>query len=99
MALTNIIQEPRREITEIGMGIAAIVMITGFVYLPGQAIGTWFHDATGAPDGVTWLWTLIAMVLVFFGGWIVLVITHKVGELLCDNLARRGLELRPRRRR
>lgn len=95
MALSNIIRQPRRELTESAMGILVSAVVIGILYLPGYYLGSWFQEATIGPSpDLIWLWTLIAMVLLFFGGWIVLLITHSVGERFCNNLANRGIELR-----
>ncbi len=74
------------------------MVIIGITYFPGDALARWFEEvATRAvPFGIT---LVVAMIIVFFVGWLALIITHEVGESLCDNFAARGLELRGPRRK
>jgi len=91
MSLSNIAREPRRELTESGVGIALAVFI----------LATWF--------GLAW-WLAsfssvagafpVSLVLILLGALILflfLVLTHGIGEKVCDALERRGYHLRPKR--
>lgn len=96
MALSNIYREPRREITESVLGI---LVFSIFVFADYH-FATWFHEFSGGarvgcpvPLGfVIGLFALFALVLLLY-------ITHWFGESVCDFLADRGLELRPKIRR
>ena len=96
MALSNMLREPRREITETVVGLAAIV---GFCFLD-YPFAIWFQEATGGlpHGGCPWPLGLFvgAIVLVLVLGLAIFV--HFVGEEICDALARRGAELRPKQR-
>ena len=96
MALSNIFREPRREITESVAGVAVVIA----VLLPAFLFGLWFQRVA-LPHNVVQgriLGTLFGAILsaVCLGA---LFFTHFVGEGICDALANRGLELRPKVRR
>jgi hypothetical protein len=94
MALSNIFREPRREITE---SLAGILLVGIFLFVDWQ-FACWFQGAIMPRDNffrfIGMLIGLIATVacigMAFF--------THFVGEEICDALANRGLELRPKQR-
>jgi hypothetical protein len=97
MALSNIFREPRREITESAVGIGIVVL---FLFLDSY-FASWMQGLTvtspggRVPIGVCYLAGLLALIVVaLFLGF-----THFVGEEICDALAKRGLELRPKIRR
>lgn len=96
MALSNIFREPRREITESAVGL---MLCAAYVFLD-YCFAVWFRSATGGThDGCPWSLGMILGVglsLLFFG---LLLATHALGEFACGSLARRGVELRPKRRR
>jgi len=96
VALSNILREPRREITESVAGIAIFIIPVWLDY----HFAVWLYAATGGnnralpvPIG------MIAGVFVVAAILGLLLFTHFVGEEICDFLADRGLELRPRNRR
>lgn len=98
MALSNIFREPRREITESVIGIAAF---GGFLFFDSY-FARWFHDVTGSvnphnacPIPIGYVVGIFAFVLLL----LIVFLTHLLGEGLCDFMANRGLELRPRNRR
>lgn len=91
----DIFREPRREITESALGVAAF---GGFLFCDSY-FANWFHIATGGdgrgcPTPLAYIIGIIALVLLIF----FLIFTHFIGETICDALASRGLELRPKRR-
>lgn len=96
MALSNIFQEPRREITESMVGIAVFSAVMGADY----GLAVWFHAFTApmqigaCPIPLGMVFGFIAMLL----GVACIFITHAIGESACAALARRGIELRPQQR-
>lgn len=97
MALSNIFREPRREITESAVGIA---IVAGFLY-GDYCFAAWLYSMTADnPRGGFPVVLGMIMGVVFFIVCIgMLVLTHALGEAICNALAKRGLELRPRQRR
>lgn len=95
MALSNIFREPRREITESVIGIIPLAL---FLYADYQ-FALWFHEITGGnKDGCPVFLSLFVGIFGLVAFVLVLNVTHALGERLCDSLADRGLELRPKRR-
>lgn len=97
MALSNIFQEPRREIIEtlVGIGIVAV-----FLY-PDYLFGRWLQTISSAPPNDHGLPIPIGMVIgvvVLVLSFLLFVMIHFLGEETCDFLARRGLNLRPKDR-
>ena len=94
MALSNIFREPRREITESAVGIAAFALLVYGDY----EFASWFHEVTkpvgACPIPIGMILGVIAALL----GIGALFLTHAIGEGVCNSLARRGVELRPKRR-
>jgi hypothetical protein len=94
MALSNIFREPRREITESAIGLAII----GAYLYADYCFGVWFQTATGRDHALRVAGMAIGLLITCIAALMILV-THWLGEFVCDSLADRGLELRPRRRR
>lgn len=99
MALSNIFNEPRREITEsvVGIGIVAVLIVSDY------PAACWFQEFTGgAQYGCPWRLGLllipVVMVLVVMVSMMALFATHALGDAACDALQRRGIHLRPRNR-
>lgn len=96
MALSNIFREPRREITETVIGVLTIVPITWLDY----QFAVWFHKVSGGDEHGCPL--ILGM---FFGVFVAIAFIsfvffiHTIGEVVCDKLCDRGLELRPKQRR
>jgi hypothetical protein len=99
MALSNIFNEPRREIIESIVGIAVVggfvwVDYTFAIWLQTMTTGLFDRDSPGVP----WLLGIvlgpIALVLIV----IIANLAHMVGDLICDILQDRGIHLRPRDR-
>ena len=104
MALSNIFREPRREITEQVFGTAAVGIPIAFVWWASGQVPDGWYDATStlgyiAERGLTMLGIAVAGAI----GLIIVVglalLTHSVGEDICNALARRGADPRPRQRR
>lgn len=95
MALSNIFREPRREIIETLVGLAVV----GPVILADYGFGRWLQtlDET-VPLVVGMLLGAVVIVLVVCGGGLLAVLTHALGEDICNALERHGHYLRPRRR-
>lgn len=94
MALSNLRNEPRREITE---QVAGMVLITSFLLADYAIVRSAGADTAGE--------TVLGMVLGFcalvFGGGVLFFLTllaHSMGELVCGGLARLGLDPRPKQR-
>ncbi len=91
MALSNIINEPRRELTE---QLAGTILAAGlgwadyrFAIFAQRLEGPTHHPT----PFLTWL---VVGVLLFAGAWGCLLLIHLIGEVLLNYLARSGLELR-----
>lgn len=101
MALSNIFREPRREITESVVGIAAAAIAVGIVAPGDYYFALWFEEITGGhkTGGCPW-----ELGMAFFGpcaGLLILgaiLATHGLGDAICNRLERVGLQLRPRNR-
>jgi hypothetical protein len=94
MALSNILREPRREITEtlFGMGALAIPILADVYF------AVWFHKFTGPNNACPIPVGMIIGILFFAFTGILLLISHVFGEWICDSLADRGLDPRPKQR-
>lgn len=96
MALSNVFREPRREITEQLAGLMVFAGVLG-VDLP---FALWFQRETGLTPFVPGV--IAGLICGFLGGVMSFLIfglvMHAVGEGVCNALARRGLELRPKNR-
>jgi hypothetical protein len=95
VALTNILREPVREVTESMVGIAIVVAVLGADYL----FSAWLNEGIPARDYSCFL-ALGMLVGLIFAGMIVigLAATHALGTAVCNALDRRGIQLRPIRR-
>lgn len=101
MALSNIFREPRREITESAVGVSVFLVFIWFDSL----FAHWFYGVTeriwpgqGCPVPLGYflgLLTLLISTILVVG---LSLFTHFLGEELCDFMANRGLELRPKQR-
>jgi hypothetical protein len=105
MALSNIFREPRREITESVTGVAAFLLITAVAIPVTCKLSHIMRDSDGAAGSTTMpyvVYMLVAIIIeaisiaAFVG---LLFLTHAWGESICNFLANRGLELRPKQRR
>jgi len=107
MALSNIFNEPRREITETVIGIILFIPFVGLDYWTANKILEWGNcayktnnDFPCAPFLLEFL--LISPIFLFFcivGIIFISIIIHGLGNLFCDFLENRGIYLRPRNRR
>ena len=96
MALSNIFREPRREITE---SVVGLVVFGAFAWAD-YYVARWFQDVTGGwHDGCPWPIGMMLGLLVGFLAMCLLIITHGIGDGICNALQRRGIHLRPRQRR
>ena len=96
MALSNMLNEPRREITETAAGIGLVCLPVGLDYFGVL----WLRDPAD-PDPV-WVWMVVVAIGMLFaavGVALCALLIHAVGEVICDFLEDRGLYLRPRTRR
>ena len=93
MALSNLLNEPQREITETVVGIAAIVPFGILDYYTA----TWIYKP-GKDDFIFLLFfTTIFIFLCLFVLIIAAILIHLLGEFICNTLDRHGLHLRPTR--
>lgn len=98
MALTNIFREPRREITESAVGLVVFGLLSWGDYVFAQ----WFQAVTGdehGHDACPWQLGMVFGVFFAFIAFLLLVLSHYAGEVICGSLAKRGLELRPKVRK
>lgn len=98
MALSNMLREPRRELTE---SVIGIIVFVAFTYADLR-FATWIkqHTLGSGPDGLGLpiVIGMLAGVAAIIGLAIILFVTHEVGDSVCNALAKGGLELRPKQR-
>lgn len=95
MALSNIFREPRREITESAVGIT---LVSAFVFAD-YLFASWLVDeGTKHPteDLILGMVMGVGVLGIVVGGTI---LTHALGESLCNKLEKAGIQMRPRTRR
>lgn len=94
MALSNIFNEPRREITETAIGALAI---SSFLLVDFWLV--WMgSSATSFPGYLAGMGIVgVIMLLVGMFGIGLFLFMHFIGEEACDYLEDRGVHLRPRR--
>jgi hypothetical protein len=98
MALSNMLNEPRREITE---SLVGIVMVTPLVVVD-YYLGSWLTSQFQPGQCPLTLGMIIA-----FGIELIAIVflvyaafaTHALGEAICNALQACGIHLRPRNRR
>ena len=107
MALSNIFREPRREITETGVGVVAVALglIVGSpIIFADYFVALWFQQITGGErqGGCPWFMGMMLIPLIIFVLGLVLSmvasVVHALGEATCAALDRHGIRLRPDRR-
>lgn len=99
MALSNIRVEPKREITESAIGIAVVMGATPIIllYLYGWYLLLHrFNSKLNIPEGM--VIGVLLTVAILAVGMLLVCFTHFVGEEICDTLAKRGLDPRPKQR-
>jgi hypothetical protein len=91
MALSNMLREPRREITETVVGVLLIgIVLVG--YISGAC---WLAARTNLDMPAAFFLELTAAsALVLF-----VLVGHWIGETVCDALQDHGVHLRPQKRR
>jgi hypothetical protein len=96
MALSNMMREPRREITETLVGIAAVAAVIGGDYL----FASWLcQDVPRAEYPADVIMTMVLGIAALMTGLAILNIIHAIGENVCASLDRNGIQLRPKQRR
>lgn len=99
MALSNIFNEPRREITESLVGIAIVSLGVG-VCAGFVALEWWFDPTLLLTDAVLKLLILAACgAILVFAVVVFLHVTHALGDAACNAFQARGIHLRPRVRK
>jgi len=88
MALSNIFNEPRRELTETFVGI----LIVSAVLLIDYAFASLLENYTGLPWSAGMILGILSIIVVI--GF--LIVIHAIGEEICDLLQRHNIHLRPR---
>jgi hypothetical protein len=103
MALSNIFNEPRREITESVVGTLVVLALLFVDYRFGRWWQQILENTHRHPPGFWHGFFVIGMV---FGALaiaaaypLLAVFPHFIGEVVCGFLANLGLELRPKERR
>jgi len=97
MALSNIFREPRREITET---IVGLFLTGGLLFLDYHFIAAPLERSAGLDEHGThnlpWGIGMVLGAVVIVAASISLFAIHVLGEKICDSLADKGLELRPK---
>ncbi len=101
MALSNMLREPRREITETVAGIVCVAAI-GAPFIWGVITLANIMQASDRDPMSSWEFYLgLSFGIIILGGFIAavfLLITHSLGEWACARLDNLGLRLRPKQR-
>lgn len=98
MALSNMLKEPRREITESVIGLALL----GAWLVLDYYFAMWLQEITSGGSGNPCPWPIA---MIFIGPCATAMIlgvifaAHAIGEAICDSLERNGVRLRPQRRK
>jgi len=95
MALSNLPREPRREITETLIGLLVIVPVAVIIHL---IAGLFPHKDPYIDVFFSHFFALFIVGFGLFFLWLGVIAIHNLGENVCNALAKKGLELRPRRR-
>ena len=93
MALSNIFNEPRREITESLVGVALL----GEWFFADYKFGCWFSGHASNCNIEDAVGGMFLGAIATAGLALVLLLTHALGEITCDTLEGRGVRLRPQR--
>lgn len=99
MALSNIAQEPRREITESAVGISVVVGGLAAYMWADYLFAFWMRAKFGdyqMPLPVGMFVGFIGGIIVFVLGALFLIATHALGEKICNALDDFGWRLRPK---
>lgn len=96
MALSNIFNEPRREITETLIGILVMTLPAYVVYLIANA---YCRMDNTLPYVIALVLAIFSLVLGIFAVIGLSAFVYFVGEEICDLLDDCGIRLRPRERR
>jgi uncharacterized membrane protein YidH (DUF202 family) len=97
MALSNMLREPRREITETVVGIIVVgAALSAFAWLDYQ-FANWMSNRREdfAPLLIVGAFILVGGVIVTF---VLAFVTHAIGDAICTALENRGVQMRPRQR-
>jgi len=100
MALSNIFNEPRREITETLVGLVLAVLIcVALYYGTSRAIEPLGLEFMGWPAHILVMCLgVLALAATFIGSvilWGLAIFIHFIGEEICNSLEERGIHLRP----
>lgn len=95
MALSNLRKEPRREITEHVLGL---VVGGGVLWLDYFVCSHAETKYTADFVFIMFILPIFALLVLFLVGMVLGPLVHLVGELVCDGLAKLGLDPRPKDR-
>src|SRR5713226_7817612 len=98
MALSNILREPRREITEtiIGMLLVGLPLLANSVFTNWAMTGYVQHTPAEAPYVVAWIFVFFMWPAIIVVGWLALLAFHAAGDGICNILDDAGIHLRPK---
>lgn len=98
MALSNTLKEPRREITETAIGVAAVAAFLTADYW----FACWLFNYIPISGGIRPIMVFVGMLLGITGSFLLFlaaIATHALGEGICNMLQDNGVDPRPMRRR
>jgi hypothetical protein len=95
MALSNIFQEPRREITESAIGLA----LFGVAVWGDYRFGCFYNASGYGPVTEGMVAGALVGILLFMVLVVIAYATHAIGESVCNAAQAMGIHLRPRVRR
>lgn len=97
MALSNIKNEPQREITESLFGIALVALAVVIDYFGCGYVNRFVFFKNPCPIPLALILFPIVLGLGVAFGALVLYVTHALGEEICAKLAEHGFDPRPKR--
>jgi len=98
MALSNTLKEPRRELTETGIGVAVIATAIGADYAFASWFIAYFPPNGSFPHAFAIILAMLIGALLVLLLWAFFLFAHFLGEVICDSLANNGIYVRPKRR-
>ena len=101
MALSNMLREPRREITETVVGVTALGGVLTAIAVPAWYLGTWLYSLDHSPLAPFGFYLVMAVFLIaasFLMGCAFFAMAHALGDAVCTALQSRGIHLRPKQR-
>jgi hypothetical protein len=99
MALSNIINEPQREITETLVGVIALLLPGYVVYRVGNCMALEMKPNNVIEWGAVYFSAVAIIIVAIFTVGSAAILIHNIGEEISDTLQLHGIHIRPKRRK